>query len=165
MKTIKTSVCRILNLAAAALIVTSGIVSAQVPLPTGERLKTLAAKHHLLIGGASDLNHNDPNEEAIIKNEFSVLSNENCLKPHALHPAEDKYDFTKSDRFVAFCRDNHIVAKAHKLIARDGYLPKWMLDPKYTANDLKRILVSHIENVMGRYKKKGALTARSLTGT
>jgi uncharacterized protein (TIGR02145 family) len=150
---LKITIPRILNLTIAVMMIISGIVSAQVPLPSGERLKTLAAKHHLLIGGASDLNHNDPNEEVIIKNEFSVLSNENCLKPHAIHPAEDKYDFSRSDYFVGFCRDNHIVAKAHKLIARDGYLPKWMLDPKYTADDLKRILVSHIENVMGRYKK------------
>jgi endo-1,4-beta-xylanase len=153
MKPSKVPFCRILNLAAAALIVTSGIISAQVPLPSGEHLKTLAAKHHLLIGGSTDLNHNDSNEETVIKNEFSVLSNEDCLKPHSLHPEKDKYNFTRADRFVAFCRDNHIVAKAHKLIARDGYLPKWMLDPKNTADDLRRILVSHIENVMGRYKK------------
>jgi endo-1,4-beta-xylanase len=149
----KTLVCRILNLAAAALIVTTGIVSAQVPLPTGERLKTLAARHHLLIGGATDLNHNDPNEEAIIKNEYNVLSNENCLKPNAIHPGENSYNYSRSDRVVKFCKDNGIVAKAHKLIARDGYLPQWMLDPKLTAPDLHKILVDHIENVMGRYKK------------
>ena len=138
----------------AALVTTNGLANAQsVPIPDGLRLKTLAAKHHMLIGGATDLNHNDPFEEAIIKNEYSVLSNEDCLKPHAIHPGENSYNFTQPDKFVAFCRDNHIITKAHKLMARDGYLPEWMLNPKLTVTDLQKILVKHIENVMGRYKK------------
>lgn len=135
------------------LAVTSGIVQGQIPMPAGERLKTLAAKHHLLIGGATDLNHNDPGEEAIIKNEYNVLSDENCLKPFYIHPSENTYNFRQSDKLLKFCKDNGIVAKGHKLIARDGYLPKWMLDSSLTADALKRILVDHIRNVMERYKK------------
>ena len=153
MVTEKLPSCRYLMLSLIIWMVISGIAKAQIPTPRGERLKTLAARHHLLIGGATDLNHNDPNEEAVIKNEYSILSNEDCLKPHWLHPSENTYDFKQSDLLVKFCRDNGIIAKGHKLMARDGYLPKWMLDSTLNAAQLKKILVSHIENVMGRYKK------------
>jgi endo-1,4-beta-xylanase len=131
-----------------------GFVRAQLPsIPDGERLKTLAARHNLLIGGSTDLNHSDINEEAIIRNEFSILSNENCLKPYATEPSENTFDFSKSDRFVKFCKDNGIIAHGHKLIGRDDYLPKWMLNPEFSESDLRKILVNHITNVMGRYKK------------
>jgi endo-1,4-beta-xylanase len=115
-------------------------------------LKTLADRHNLLIGGSSDLNHDDRKEEDIIAREYSILSNENCLKPHRVHPARNEYDFKQSDIFVNFCRENNIVAKGHKLIASNQYLPKWMLDPAITNAEQRTILVEHIETVMGRYK-------------
>ncbi len=144
----------ILTLAVVVFFSTTSIVRSQLPpIPDGQRLKTLAARHRILTGGSSDLNHNDVNEEAIIKNEFSILSSENCLKPYAMQPSENTFEFSRSDRFVRFCKDNGIIAKGHKLMARDGYLPKWMLDPKLTGPELEKILVNHITNVMGRYKK------------
>ncbi len=137
----------------ASLIATAGNAMADLPeMPSGPRLKDLGAQHHLLIGAATDLNHNDPNEEAIIKNEYSILSDENCLKPKKTELAKNTFDFAKTDQWVKFCMDNHIIAKGHVLIARDSYLPKWMLDPKLTGDDLDKILVNHINHVMGRYK-------------
>jgi endo-1,4-beta-xylanase len=138
----------------AACAAFSGVATADLPpLPTGERLKTLGAEHHLLIGAASDLNHNDLNEEAIIKNEYSILSDENCLKPRITEPSQNNFNFSQSDLFVKFCTDNKIVAKGHTLVGRNLYLPKWMLDPNLTTDDLQKILVNHITTLVSRYKK------------
>lgn len=134
-----------------SIAISAGFINAQNPDSPG--LKNLATKHNLLIGGATDLNHDDCNEEQLIINEFSILSNENCLKPNKTQPSRNVFDFSQSDYFVGFCKQNNIVAKGHKLIARDFYLPKWMLDPGLTDKELHDILVNHIENVMGRYKQ------------
>jgi hypothetical protein len=48
--------------------VSTSFINAQNP--DSSSLKKLAAKHNLLIGGATDLNHNDSNEEQLIINEF-----------------------------------------------------------------------------------------------
>ena len=139
---------------AAVWVLSAGAAHADSPpLPSGPRLKTLGAEHHLLIGGATDLNHNDPNEEAIIKNEYSILSPENCLKPRSLQKSRNTFDFSQSDRFVKFCMDNGLVAKGHTLLGRDRYLPEWMLDPTLSAPDLQEILKTHIATVVGHYKK------------
>jgi len=121
--------------------------------PDSVSLKALAAKHNLLIGGATDLNHNDVNEEWIILREYSILSNENCLKPHNVQPVKSKFDFKQSDSLVGFCKKNNLIAKGHKLVGRDAYLPAWMLDSTLNRNDLQKILTRHIKKVMGRYKK------------
>jgi endo-1,4-beta-xylanase len=121
--------------------------------PKGERLKTLATKHNLLIGGSSDLNNNDVIEEAIIKTEFNILTPENCLKPYNTQPKENLFDFTYTDNFVKFCKTNNINVHGHMLIGRDSYMPKWMLNPDLTGLQLKEILINHIKTVMGRYKK------------
>lgn len=115
-------------------------------------LKELGKQHNLLIGAATDLNHNDSNEEKIISREFSILSNENCLKPNIIQPKKGKFDFKQFDYFVSFCKKNNIVIKGHKLIARDAYLPAWMVDSTLSAKELEAIVVNHIKGLMTRYK-------------
>jgi endo-1,4-beta-xylanase len=118
------------------------------------RLKELGKRHNLLIGAATDLNHNDLEEEKLISKEFSILSNENCLKPNIIQPSKGVFDFKQSDYFVTFCKKkNNIVIKGHKLIARDAYLPKWMVDSTLSPKELEAILVNHIKTLMTRYKK------------
>ncbi|HEX4083476.1 MAG TPA: endo-1,4-beta-xylanase [Chthoniobacteraceae bacterium] len=124
-----------------------------IPVPAGQRLKILGAGHHLLIGGATDLDHHDPEEEQIVKREYSILSTENLLKPHSTEPQKGVFRFKQTDAFVKFCMDNGLVAKGHVLLGRNRYLPEWMKDPKLTPDELKDNLIEHITNLMGRYKK------------
>ena len=58
-----------------------------------------------------------------------------------------------SDYFVGFCKKNNIIVKGHKLIARDAYLPNWMVDSALSGKELQSILEHHIKEVMGRYKQ------------
>lgn len=139
-------------LATLFLSVTLHSLTAQVLAPNGERLKILAAKTHMLIGGSTDLNHNDSKEEQICKNEFSIMSNENALKPYVTEPSRNSFSFRQADYLVGFGRDNGIVVKGHTLFGNESYLPGWMKDANLTATEQKGILINHVTTLVNRYR-------------
>jgi len=92
---------------------------------------------------------------ALIRQHFQILTPENCMKPQAIHPAEDKWNFRATDRFVDFARSNQLEVVGHCLVwAKDDRTDEWMMQengqPVSRETLLKRI-EAHVNTVVERY--------------
>jgi len=119
-----------------------------------------ALKDKFLIGTAmntSQITRKDTAAVRIIKENFSAIVAENCMKSAEIHPEENRYNFTLSDEFVEFGIDNGLTIIGHTLIWH-SQLPKWFChDEKgklISADLLKERMKSHIHTVVTRYKGK-----------
>ncbi|NDV61881.1 sulfatase-like hydrolase/transferase [Puniceicoccales bacterium CK1056] len=96
----------------------------------------------------------DPERLSLIKNNFSILTAENCFKWDAIHPEEDRYDFVQADKVAEFARANGYKLWGHVLVWHHQ-TPEWIFkDGDSTASRelvLKRMR-EHIHTVMNRYK-------------
>src|SRR4051812_22421515 len=115
----------VLNLLAAAVVAVgfTGLVRAD-DLPS---LKDAYAKD-FLIGTAFDFTANGtitPEEIAMIKRQYSVITPENSMKPGPIHPSEDQYNWETPDKLVAFCQENNIQLVGHNLAWHSQNAP-WM---------------------------------------
>ena len=70
-----------------------------------------------LIGMAGDLpgNYSDV-EIGLIKENFGVVTPENCMKPAPVHPEENTWRFERPDALVKWCEENHMVVHGHTLV-------------------------------------------------
>lgn len=55
-------------------------------------------------------------ERQLLFRNFSAVTPENCMKPAFLHPAEDRFDFAKSDALVEMAQANGLTVNGHTLI-------------------------------------------------
>src|SRR5262249_27719813 len=97
----------------------------------------------------------NPQDAALIRKHFQILTPENCMKPQSIHPAEDRWNFGAADRFVEFARANRLEVVGHCLVwAKDDRTDEWMKrengEPVSGATLLRRI-ETHVETVVGRY--------------
>ncbi len=99
----------------------------------------------------------DPDYSSILGSEFSQLQAENEMKFGPIHPRPDSdpnpYDFAGADKLVAFAQSHNMVVRGHTLFWHNQ-VPKWIIEGKYAAPQLAKILQSHIQNVMDRYASK-----------
>lgn len=120
-------------------------------------LKT-AYKNKFYIGTAMSLpqiDGTDAKAVQIIKNQFSSIVAENCMKSMFLQPQEGKFFFDDADRFVSFGEKNNMFIIGHTLIWH-SQLPKWFFTD-HNGKDvspevLKQRMKSHITTVVSRYK-------------
>ena len=156
--------CRALSFTAVFL----GIASAALNLCSAQDGKTstgaapdrrslkLAAGDRFKIGvGVSNQVLQQPEDAALIRQHFQVLTPENCMKPQGIHPAEDRWNFEAADRFVAFARANKLEVAGHCLVwAKDDRTDQWMTrengEPVSRETLLRRI-ETHIGTVVERY--------------
>ena len=92
----------------------------------------------------------------LLKQQFDIITPENCMKPQELHPSEEIYRFTEPDKFAAFARTNNLEVVGHCLVwAKDDRTDAWMLKEKdstpVTKETLLKRIESHINTVVGRY--------------
>ncbi len=99
----------------------------------------------------------DKKAVAIIRNQFSSVVAENCMKSMFLQPQEGKFFFDDADKFVDFGIKNNMFIIGHTLIWH-SQLPKWFfLDSNgkdVSPEVLKQRMKSHITTVVSRYKGK-----------
>ncbi|MDR0863867.1 MAG: endo-1,4-beta-xylanase [Candidatus Symbiothrix sp.] len=93
----------------------------------------------------------------IIKEQFSAVVPENCMKSEVIHPEENRYDFTQADQFVAFGEANNLFITGHCLIWHSQTPPWFFVDA--TGKDVsKEVLIermkNHITTIVSRYKGK-----------
>ena len=92
--------------------------------------------------------------ETIVRNFNSIVA-ENCMKSEVIHPAEDVYDFTLSDKFVEFGEKNGMFIIGHCLVWH-SQLAKWFPyddEGNYvTPEVLKARMKEHITTIVSRYK-------------
>lgn len=119
-----------------------------------------ATEDHFLFGVALNTRQaaeQNQVEAAIIKDHFSSIVAENCMKAAELQPEEGRWFFDDADRFVALGQKNKQAIIGHCLVWH-SQLPRWFTVDE-NGNDvspevLKERMRTHIHTVMSRYKGK-----------
>ncbi len=117
-----------------------------------------ALKDKFYIGTAMNtdqINGVDTASIRVIKEQFSAVVAENCLKSEVIQPEEGKFNFELADKFVNFAEKNNMYATGHVLIWH-SQAPKWFFvdaDGKDVSPEvLKDRIKTHISTLVGRYK-------------
>jgi GH35 family endo-1,4-beta-xylanase/enterochelin esterase-like enzyme len=133
-----------------------GLDSALVVDQDGPTIKD-AYKGHFVIGMAGDLPGNYSDEElALVKEHFSFVTPENCMKPGPIHPDEDAWRWERPDALVAWCVDHGLAIHGHTLVWH-AQTNDWFFQDGDEGADKKlaiQRMKDHIHTVMGRYKGK-----------
>jgi GH35 family endo-1,4-beta-xylanase/lysophospholipase L1-like esterase len=105
--------------------------------------------------GVSDRVLQQPEDAALIRRHFQILTPENCMKPQSIHPAEDRWNFETADRFADFARANKLEVVGHCLVwAKDDRTDEWMMRENgrpVSRETLLRRIETHIGTVVERY--------------
>ena len=119
-----------------------------------------AYKSDFYIGTALNLQHiynADEKGVSLVKNQFSSIVAENCMKSMFLQPEEGKFHFEDADKFVEFGIRYNMFTIGHTLVWH-SQAPEWLFVDKdgknVSAEVLKQRLKTHIQTVVSRYKGK-----------
>lgn len=126
--------------------------------PPGAPLREIAQHRNFSIGAAVAYEPlmNEPTYGEVLAREFNMLTAENVMKFDALHPAQDRYDFSTADALVAFAQENEMQVRGHTLVWHKQ-LPDWLTTGEWTREELTEILRDHITTVVSHYR--GQMTA------
>lgn len=153
-------------LALGAFLLAAGpaFVAAQTSTATGGPASAPAVDQHgptikdtygklFLIGMAGDIPGNySADELRLIKENFTVVTPENCMKPGPVHPEADKWNFERPDALVKWCQENDIVVHGHTLVWH-GQTGNWFFQDA-NKEVLTQRLKDHISTLVGRYRGK-----------
>ena len=89
----------------------------------------------------------------IASNEFTSLTAENHMKMMLVHPAADRFDFTRGDEIVAFATATGKRIHGHTLVWHNQ-VPQWMKDFQGDQKAWEALLKDHIQTVVTHYKGK-----------
>jgi len=93
----------------------------------------------------------------VIKEQFSAIVPENCMKSGPIQPKEGEFNFTLADQFVEFGVQNDKFITGHCLVWH-SQAPRWFftdsLGNEVTPEVLTERMKTHIYTVVGRYKGK-----------
>ncbi len=99
----------------------------------------------------------DPKVINAIRNNFSALVPENCMKAEEIHPKKDLYDWTDADALVELAQKNGQVLTGHCLVWH-SQLPYWFLKDDLgqtvTKDELIKRMKDHITTVVQHFKGK-----------
>ena len=125
------------------------------PEPDLRSLKEAAGDRYKIGVGVGNRILEKPEDAALIRKHFQILTPENCMKPQSIHPAETRWNFQDADRFVELARANKLEVVGHCLVwAKDDRTDEWMKqeDGKPVSREtLLRRIETHVETVVGRY--------------
>ena len=115
-------------------------------------LKAHAQRHGIIAGSAVvvRLLGEDKVLGELISDQFGMLVPEGELKWVALRPAQDQFDFTQSDALFQFAAKHRMLVRGHTLVWHNS-VPKW-LEQNAASLDVRKLLVEHIQTVVGRYR-------------
>lgn len=101
---------------------------------------------------ANQIEEKDSVADALIREQFNVLTAENIMKSMFLQPAWGKFDFTLADKLVEYSKKNNMAVVGHTLIWH-SQLPRYVY--RITDKDsLKDFFTNHITTVASRYDGK-----------
>jgi endo-1,4-beta-xylanase len=89
----------------------------------------------------------------IAGNEFTSMTAENHMKMMLIHPAADRFDFSKGDEIVAFAAKTGKRMHGHTLVWHNQ-VPQWMKDFQGDPKAWEDLLKNHIKTVVTHYKGK-----------
>lgn len=99
---------------------------------------------------ADQIEEKDPKVDSLIRTEFNAITAENIMKSMYTHPQKDKYDFTLSDKFVAYGEKNKMFIHGHTLIWHSQLAP-WM-EKIADSTEMKAFMKDHITTIVSKYK-------------
>ncbi|KAA6347088.1 Endo-1 4-beta-xylanase A [termite gut metagenome] len=147
-----------LSLSILSITLTVALLLGCAPSETKELSLKEALSGKFLIGtalNASQITGIDTAGIRVIKQHFSAIVPENCMKSEVIHPEKDRYDFTLSDQLVEFGEKNHIVVTGHTLIWH-SQLSHWFCTDENGNNVSREVLIEnmkdHISTIVGHYK-------------
>jgi endo-1,4-beta-xylanase len=119
-----------------------------------------AFKDKFLIGAAVNTRQVVSTDEKVIKairNNFSALVPENCMKAEEIHPKKDLYDWRDADALVELAQKNGQVLTGHCLIWH-SQSPYWFFKDDFgqpvTKEELIKRMKEHITTVVQHFKGK-----------
>ncbi|MDR2840994.1 MAG: endo-1,4-beta-xylanase [Paludibacter sp.] len=130
------------NLKLFSIIVLSALITISCAKPT---LKS-AYKNDFLIGVAinTDISsEKDLQSAEIVKQHFSSVVAENCMKSGLIQPAEGQFFWDDADRFVQFGVDNKMAIIGHCLVWH-SQAPNWFFSDSIHNGVLQRVLVDSL---------------------
>lgn len=93
--------------------------------------------------------------QSLIKDQFSAVVAENCMKAEEVQPKEGQFDFRNGDRLCDLAEKNGQVVTGHCLIWH-SQAPKWFFKDKDGKEVSREVLIQrmkdHIYKVVGHYK-------------
>lgn len=93
----------------------------------------------------------------VVKENFSAIVPENCMKSGSIQPKEGEFNFTLPDQFVEFGIQNNMFITGHCLIWH-SQAPRWFFSDSEGKEVSREVLLermkTHIYTVVGRYKGK-----------
>ena len=130
---------------------------AQPSAPAADPRLKEAARGKFKIGVGTDLGvFNRPQDLALLKHHFNVVTPENCMKATKVQAEEGKFDFTAADQFMDLAELHGLEVVGHNLIwSRPGTTPAWFFqegDQPVSRERLLERLRTHIHAVVGRYR-------------
>lgn len=85
-----------------------------------------AYKDYFLVGVAvNQRNIENPEQAALVVQEFNSITAENDMKPGEIHPAPGVWNFEKADKIADFCRKHGIKLRGHNLMWH-SQMANWM---------------------------------------
>jgi endo-1,4-beta-xylanase len=91
----------------------------------------------------------------VIKEQFSAIVAENCMKSGPMQPKEGVFDFTSADKFVEFGERNNMFITGHTLVWH-SQAPIWFFKDSQGKDVSRDVLIErmkkHITTVVTRYK-------------
>lgn len=93
----------------------------------------------------------------VIKENFSAIVAENCMKSGPMQPKEGVFEFSLADQFVDFGLKNDLFVTGHCLVWH-SQTPRWFFSDSLGNEVSREVLIqrmkTHIYTVVGRYKGK-----------
>lgn len=92
----------------------------------------------------------DARYRQVLATEFSSLTPENQTKWEWLQPAPGEFDFAAADAIVDFAAAHGQHVRGHTLLWHNQN-PDWITGGDHSPQELRRLLRTHIQTVVGRY--------------
>ena len=111
-----------------------------------------AYKKYFMIGVAvNGRNVTNPEQMALVKQEFNSITAENDMKPQPTEPEEGQFNWEAADRIANFARQNGIKLRGHCLMWH-SQIGAWMTKEGTTKEQFYQRMKNHIQAVVSRYK-------------
>ena len=105
--------------------------------------------------GAFQISGRDTASINVVKEQFSAIVPENCMKSGQIQPKEGEFNFTLPDQFVDFGIQNNKFITGHCLVWH-SQAPRWFFTDSEGKEVTREVLINrmkkHISTVVGRYK-------------
>lgn len=138
-----------------AMLLLTSWVQSQEPPSASRSLKVAVGDRYKIGVGVSHRVLQNPDDAALVRQHFQILTPENCMKPQGIHPEENRWDFAATDRFVDFARANDLEVVGHCLVwAKNDRTDEWMMKENgnpVSRETLLRRIETHINTVVERY--------------